>query len=201
MIGRLITKEDRLQARKSYVPAGAYQVCDSDIAAAYIFPDKYRPADRTIALGFVGTAGKPALYTAYRKYDDAAAAVVQFLLNIGEHHARRRATAKAKAEWTNPLQVGTILYTCWGYDQTNVEFYVVTRVSGRRTWIREIAADFEATGFMQGKTWPKMPIEMHGDETMHIAQPSGSRGVYLKISDSIHAYVDEGKTHHTSSYA
>lgn len=35
--------------------------------------------------------------------------------------------------------VGDILYTSWGYDQTNVDFYQVIRVSGKNAWIREIS--------------------------------------------------------------
>src|SRR5207245_2848035 len=105
-----------------------------------------------------------------------------------------------KAAWVNPLKVGDILSTCWGYDQTNVEFYAVTRVSGRRTWIREIAADYEQTGFMSGKTWPSMPIRFVGEETMHIAQGQGTSGAGIKIQHH-YAHLETGREHYTSSYA
>ena len=84
---------------------------------------------------------------------------------------------------------------------TNVEFYAVTRVSGRRVWIRQIASDYTETGFMSGKTWPAMPIRFTGDETMHVAQPSGEKGVYVKISESASAWLETGQEHYTSSYA
>ena len=100
----------------------------------------------------------------------------------------------------NPLTAGTILHTSWGYDQTTVELYVVTRVSGRRVWIREIAQDSETIGFMQCRCWPAMPIRMVGEETMHTAQPSGPKGASVKIQHH-YAYVEDGRAHYSSSYA
>lgn len=40
----------------------------------------------------------------------------------------------------NPLKVGDILSSSWGYDQTNVEFYQVVKASGASVWVAQIAA-------------------------------------------------------------
>jgi hypothetical protein len=32
-------------------------------------------------------------------------------------------------------QVGTILYSSWGYDQTNIDFYKIVKASGKSVWI------------------------------------------------------------------
>jgi len=37
------------------------------------------------------------------------------------------------------VQVGTILYSSWGYDQTNVDFYVVTAVTAASVKIGRIS--------------------------------------------------------------
>jgi len=36
------------------------------------------------------------------------------------------------------FKVGEILYDSWGYDQTNIDFYQITRISKGCIWIREI---------------------------------------------------------------
>jgi hypothetical protein len=43
---------------------------------------------------------------------------------------------------TLSVPVGTIFYTSWGYDQTNVEWFQVTRISssGLSVWLRPIAS-------------------------------------------------------------
>src|SRR4030067_498516 len=38
----------------------------------------------------------------------------------------------------NPAKVGDILSCSWGYDQTNVDFYQVVKVSGKCVYIQEI---------------------------------------------------------------
>lgn len=153
------------------------------------------------AIAFWGSSAKSLWHHSYRTAAQRDAAIVEFHRGLIASTARKQTAKAEKSAWTNPLKVGDILHTSWGYDQTNVEFYVVTRVSGRATWIREIAQDSEATGYMQTKCWPAMPIRMVGEETKHIAQPSGKQSVYLKIHESAHAWPEDGTTHYSSSYA
>lgn len=58
------------------------------------------------------------------------------------------------AEKLSFLAVGSIFYTCWGYDQTNVDFYKVMKISGKRITVRRLANDTTETGFMSGNTAP-----------------------------------------------
>jgi hypothetical protein len=39
----------------------------------------------------------------------------------------RKVTDRMKRQMPHSLKVGDILYSSWGYDQTNISFYVVTR--------------------------------------------------------------------------
>ena len=42
----------------------------------------------------------------------------------------------------HPLQIGSILYTSWGYEQTNIDFYQVIELIGTSTVVlREIAQE------------------------------------------------------------
>lgn len=104
------------------------------------------------------------------------------------------AVATVPAAAVHPYKVGDIVNTSWGYDQTNVDFFVVTRVTAARVWVRKIARDYRETGFMAGKTWPAMPIEMVGPETRH----NVSRGGFT--IDGHYTKLTTGEVY-TSSYA
>ncbi len=194
------SKEYRQAMRQSFIPKGSNVskiTLKDGLAVVYLYSHN---GAGCYAMAFRGSAGKPEFHHSYRSDAERRAHVAAFLKGVLDSQTRK-ATAKAeKAAWINPLKVGEILYTSWGYDQTNTEFYVVTRVSGKRVWIREIAADYEQTGFMSGKSWPRMPIAMVGEETMHIAQSAGSEGACVKI-DHHYAYQEQGREHYTSSYA
>lgn len=54
-------------------------------------------------------------------------------------------------------KVGDILYSSWGYDQTNVEFFKVVKVSEFSVWIQELKAKVtEQTGWAH---WRVVPTE------------------------------------------
>lgn len=195
--GQAPSKAQRLQARAIFLPKDAKLFPTPAGCAVYIYTaHDGSPA----AIAFRGSAARPGLHYRFKSDERRQVAIAGFVASVTDAQTRKAARQTEKTAWVNPLQVGNILSTCWGYDQTNVEFYTVTKVSGKRVWIREIAADYEATGFMSGKTWPSMPIRFTGPETMHIAQGRGSSGVSVKI-DHHYASLEEGRDHYTSSYA
>jgi hypothetical protein len=52
-------------------------------------------------------------------------------------------------------KVGDILYSSWGYDQTNIEFFKVVKVSEFSVWIQEVGAKVvEVTGWAHEKVVP-----------------------------------------------
>lgn len=196
---RLQTKEQRKAARNSFLPKGTAVskiTLKNDAAVVYLFT----VAGKSYAKGFRGTAAKPEFYHGFKSDERRAEYVKQWLQSVRETVARKAAYRAEKSAWVNPLKVGDILHTSWGYDQTNVEFFAVTRVSGKRVWVREIAADSEATGFMSGKCWPAMPIRFIGEETMHVAQPSG-KSVHVTIDKVRTAWPIEGRSYGFSTYA
>ncbi|ERH41264.1 hypothetical protein N751_17275 [Legionella pneumophila str. Leg01/11] len=98
----------------------------------------------------------------------------------------------------NSLQVGSILYTSWGYDQTNVDFYEVTKLIGRTTLeLRELGQELisDGSGF-SGKTKP-IPGNF-------IGQPFRKRiGIHgsVKINEVSRASIWSGEALYFSSYA
>jgi hypothetical protein len=56
--------------------------------------------------------------------------------------------------WVKP-KVGDILYSSWGYDQTNIEFFKVVKVSEFSVWIQEIGKKVvEVTGWAHQNVVP-----------------------------------------------
>ena len=66
------------------------------------------------------------------------------------------------------VDVGAILYTAWGYDQTNTEFYEVTGASksGKTVTIRELAKETSDSGFLAGHTRPVLGHYREGEKPM-----------------------------------
>src|SRR5262245_48359756 len=62
-------------------------------------------------------------------------------------------------------KVGDILSSSWGYDQTNVDFYKVTRCTGAMIELRQLRTETKEhnPGCMSGKTWPVEPYTFHPD--------------------------------------
>ena len=141
--------------REFYIPKGATKVTDkkSD-AVVYVFTTaKGFPA----GVAFHGKAQKPDWRFSFR--DQA-----HLEKRVTEHFAWRQAKADAEKERRandakpHSIEVGHIFEDSWGYEQTNVDFYQVTRVIGPRTVeVRQIGRDLiEATGSMSGRCMPKL---------------------------------------------
>lgn len=182
---------ERLALRPAYVPKGARPILEHENGSALYL---YEMAGKLYLISFWGTAHKPYEHCCYRTEEQRAAAVQRFKTGVEQSIALRAEQTARRAADGCTLKAGDIVNTSWGYDQTNVDFFIVTRATRSTVWVRAIAADYEATGHMSGKTWPKMPIEMTGPETMHRA-----RGGSCSIRGH-HASLTTGERH-TSSYA
>jgi hypothetical protein len=74
-------------------------------------------------------------------------------------------------------KVGEILHTCWGYDQTNIEYFEVVELRGKHVILRELAQERTATGFDQGNCAP-IAGKYVGEPIRRLAQERG-----IKIDD------------------
>lgn len=122
-------------SRAFYVPAGAAKITHKATGSeAYLYMVDGKPC----AALFLGKAQKPKWRYRFRSEAERAARIEKDLANFA---ANRQAAADRRAASRRPhkLEVGHILVASWGYEQTNVDFYQVTRVIGAHTVeIREI---------------------------------------------------------------
>ncbi|MXY15156.1 MAG: hypothetical protein F4X94_01430 [Dehalococcoidia bacterium] len=120
-------------------------------AVAYLYEMNGRP----YAVGFGGRRCKPDYNYRFRSHESRAAHVQKHFetLRANEQAARERKAARKAAG--RGLDVGDVLHTSWGYEQTNVDYYQVTSLIGKTmVELREIAADRTETGWLQGTCTP-----------------------------------------------
>lgn len=61
------------------------------------------------------------------------------------------------------IEPGAILYSSWGYDQTNIDFYMVTRTTAKSAWIVPMSSPIvEQTGFMSENVVAGEPLTNSG---------------------------------------
>ena len=141
--------------REYHIPRGSSEIKDTE-SDAVVYLSERQPG-RPIAMGFSGKAQKPAFHISFRSEANRAR-------HIDEFFRARRASLKFKAEQKaerlsqgRGLEVGDVLRSSWGYDQTNIDYYEVTAVIGKRmVEVQEIGSEnVEYTGYMTGKSVPR----------------------------------------------
>ncbi|MEY2152240.1 hypothetical protein AB7849_15150 [Rhodanobacter sp. 115] len=131
------------------------------------------------AIAYCGRSAKHSWYIGFRSKDRLDEKMASFAANLQQHEERKTARA-AERKKPHSLVVGDVLKASWGYDQTNVDYYQVTRVTARCVWVRAIAAESSSTGSMQGDCVPRPDVFLkNSKETRHVVN-----GDYVKI-DSV----------------
>jgi hypothetical protein len=141
---------------------------------------------------FVGRAVKPTWAYRFRSEAEREAKIRAQIKHTIE---RNEAKATRRAQTHERPSVGAILSTCWGYDQTNREFYQVVAHKGKTMIeLREVAQVKHYTGNMTGKTAP-VNDDFIGDTIAR--RWTGS----AKIDTCIRATLWSGETLSFSEYA
>lgn len=119
----------------------------------------YVSTEMLVIKAYRAKAKKPFMNYRYKNLDRLKASVTNSINACNssfEEKAKRKAESKKRViEFREKLEVGTILYTCWGYEQTNVEFYQVVSKAGAYCEVREIAKRSQDTAYMQSEVTPK----------------------------------------------
>lgn len=100
---------------------------------------------------------------------------------------RKQRGRQQRSEFQHSLKLGDILVASWGYDQTNVDFYEVTKLLSKAVVVRHIEKERFA-----GDTVMPVPGSYDGPPLTKIPQ----LGDVVKIDESIRAYKWDGKPEH-----
>ena len=94
------------------------------------------------------------------------------------------------------IEVGTILYTSWGYDQTNVEFYQVVKATKATVTIQRMTREWVESGDMRGLVVPGEVIPTSKPLVRRLTD-SGC----IRVDDYSRGWVYDGRPKYVSSYA
>jgi hypothetical protein len=139
-----------------YIPTNSTKIASKKSpAVAYVYTS---PRGKAVVVAYFGKAIKPTAHYSFKDRAQAMAYAAKWLQEMDAMQARKdayKAEQQAKRDAGHGFTVGTVLSGSWGYDQTNIEFYEVTKVIGKATVeIREIAREQIETLSMQGKCVP-----------------------------------------------
>jgi hypothetical protein len=134
------------------------------------------------------------------KENEIELCIQKFINNIKAwQDVKKERKVKYKSEainFKNSLKIGTILYSSWGYDQTNIDFYQVITINGFKVTIKEIHKSKEYDNYgMSGKCKP-LPNNFINDKIITCI----IRNDYLRIGHQS-ASLWEGRELYFSEYA
>lgn len=184
------------QYRRSHAPELAQHVkCKTGDAEAWIWTNE---KGKPMAVGFVGKAQNP--HDGGRLWFRTAeqrTAWVKRLFELAQRlatskaiRAAEKAAARAKP---HALQVGDVLEASWGYDQTNIEYFEITRLVGSQmVEFCEIGRETHDTGFMSGKCVP-MPGNFIGKPRRARVSEYGARDS-IRVHNCANAYKMQAQT-------
>lgn len=143
--------------REFYIPKGAEKI-ESPKAPAVVYKTT-NTAGKPAARGFYGKAAKPVFNFYFGDEARRDTFVNAWLAKMEARSANMAARAAERAaKLAKPqefLKVGDVLRNSWGYDQTNVDYFEVTELIGKRTVvIKPLAQEVTETGFMCGNCRP-----------------------------------------------
>ena len=115
----------------------------------------------------------------------------------------KREEAEADKPFVNTgLEIGDIYASSWGYEQTNVNFYQVIKVTAKTVTVREIEARLhETTGYMSRTVMPLRGAFKFNAVPIRRTFRTYQGSIYISITSYESASAWNGKPQHVSSYA
>ena len=138
------------RARFAHSEDVALYICSLSGAEAYT----YSLNGRFIVAAFTARSKSPVFHYAFLDEAGRTKRLEDFFSAQSCDAARRIEARAARFNYEVKLVEGDILYTSWGWEQTNVGFYQVIRVINKKIVVRKIAKDYEETQYMAGFSTP-----------------------------------------------
>ena len=180
-----------------YIPEGhTQQINREDLnAVVYVYGDD-------LAIGYSGKRTNWDFYYRFPSRERMEKHIADFFTGIErtlKNRADRKESRKRDAdEFLAKLEVGTVLYTSWGYEQTNVDFYEVVAKKGKTVHVQKILSrTVKETGWASDLVTAGTGEDRFTGEIIKVSV----RGPYIKLTDCVNAYLWDGKEKHRSWYA
>lgn len=133
--------------------------------------------------------------------------VADLAINVASWNKMMADRKAARINFINPAKVGDILCSSWGYDQTNVNYYQVTKVIGKMVEVREIGCtSLQGSMYSHGMADEVIPAKNNfladGKPLKKLVRGSSYKDYSIKIASYANAYkVGENDKHYRSWYA
>jgi len=86
---------------------------------------------------------KPVFYFRFKNESEFLKYSIDFFNRVNERkkseQERKNKISEARNNFENPYKVGMILYSSWGYEQTNINFYQIIEVKNKTIFFKEIS--------------------------------------------------------------
>ena len=175
---------------------GAVKITAKDLSSVcYLYSDCL---GHLCAKGYRGRAVKPSIYHYYSSESARVEKVQQWMKSVSERAGRREASERL-------LAVGDVLRSLWGYEQTNVDYYVVTKLVGKSmVEIAKIGCKSAETLYMQGYSIPN-PKNIIGEPMRKKAKGEAVKLSSFQVASKMHpkkvAGVEVYDATHWTAYA
>jgi hypothetical protein len=156
-----------------YIPENS-TVITAHGATVYTYTSK---DNKPAAIAYIGSSSKKHWH--YRFMNDAqrTAKIAELLENMKTQEEFKNARKAEKATFKHGFKVGEFLYSSWGYDQTNVEYYQITATTAKTVTFREVKQQGEYNGHaMTGTCSPVANDFLSDKEFTRTARPCSRMG-------------------------
>ena len=187
------TQEQRIKIFTNEYPQAVRE--DYKCITIFTYEKEVRGRVRPVLKIWLGKQAKPYIYYYYNSEDKRLSEITR-AKKSADNQESRKAEQKTRHSKRHTLKKGDILNTCWGYEQTNVEFYQVTELHGETmVTVRQIDSTMEQTDHDAGKVMPVKDSFLTGNETKK-RKASGENSI--SINSHINASLWSGKPCHVS---
>lgn len=112
-----------------------------------------------LAIAFAAKQNKPLWYHFFQTAERREKEIQETIDGRKKTLAMKQKIEDERKQFVHDLKVGDILYSSWGYDQTNISWFQVTRVIGKAIEIREIEG--KIIGGFDSPSEKVMPVPNH----------------------------------------
>lgn len=149
-------------------------------------------------IAFAGKAAKPLWHHRFRNEAQRQRTIDDTIESRKRWIENKQKRQQERAEFQHPLKVGDILYSSWGYEQTNVDWYEVVDVRGKQVIVREINGKVVRSTQSQDFV-VAVPGSFKGPPLRRTPRGSGSH-VSVKIDSVQTAYPWDGKPKYQTAF-
>lgn len=184
-----------------WVPKGSTKMAHKETGAVvYVYEAVGHPGAKFGLVGYAPKARKPTFHFVFKTEMKRELHAFEFFRKHKAHKDRIATERAEAAAFKHSIQVGHVFACSWGYEQTNVDFYQVTRLVGRTgVMIRRIASvqtSSDGPHGMSGRVVPEIG-SFTGEEMLKRVH----QGNRITISSFSSAYLWEGRPMYVSWYA